>query len=293
MVLLTITPSIVEGLMSLPDRPEEEREDDATETQTEPQLAEPAVGKPISHGQIVGLWKSLKSSEQSPSYSLEHLLSGSHVYVAPPPPKPEPVRLTPGYTTSLLYLTYPQTPEYKALMARLRRDEETRAYQRMVNPPHVESFYDRFPHASARAFAAVNQPISAADTGDDDDQGGTYEDIQRQVLLIFNFLVSILGVAGTLWVLARWWSLPARLFLSMGGGIAVGIAEVSVYSIYVWKMGDAKKRQKAVKEVKEVVGTWVDAKEQKGGDEKTVLLEGKEEHADGVRRRTATIREAD
>lgn len=178
-------------------------------------------------------------------------------------------------------------------MARLRREEEARAYQRMVSPPHVESFHERFPHASARAFAAVNRPTTADDESDGD---VTFDDVQRQVLLIINFLVSILGVAGTIWVLARWWSLPARLFLTMGSAIVVGIAEVSVYSIYVWKVDDGKKKEDAVKEMKEVVETWIvgeEGEEKEEEDENTVLLESKEEDIDGVRKRTATAREAD
>lgn len=316
MVLLTMTPSIVEGLKSLPDRPDEEPTKDVPETQAEttqaePSLAEPAVGKPISHGQIVDLWKSLRASGQSSTFSLEHLLHGAHVYIPPPPPKPEPVRILFPFPPKLQYhstkyLTHLQTPEYKALMARLRREEEARSYERMLNPqhqPHSESFYERFPHASARAFAAVNQPTSAADTGDDD--GVTYNDVHRQVLLIINFLVSILGVAGTLWVAARWWSLPARLFLTMGGSAVVAVAEVAVYSIYVWKLGEAKQRSKAVKEIREVVETWVagegekgegeKGEGEKGEGEKVVLLESKEEEedTDGVRRRTATTKEVD
>lgn len=177
-------------------------------------------------------------------------------------------------------------------MARLRREEEARSYERMVNSPHVESFFERYPHASARAFAAVNKPTSYTDTGDDD--GITYNDVHRQLLLIMNFLVSILGVAGVLWVAARWWSLPARLFLTMGGAAVVGVAEVAVYSIYVWKMGDAKQRQEAVSEVKEVIGTWVVGENDNSTDEKTTLVgESKDENAEGVRRRTALEKEAD
>lgn len=166
-------------------------------------------------------------------------------------------------------------------MARLRREEEEKSYQRMVNPPQVETFYQRYPYASARAFAMVNQPASKQDMGDDD---VTYNEIHRQLLLLFNFLVSIFGVAGTLWVAARWWSLPARLFLTLGGGIVVAIAEVAVYSIYVWKMGDAKGKQDAVKEVKEVVETWVVGEKEQEGNE--VLIGPKEdEDVDGLRKR--------
>lgn len=173
-------------------------------------------------------------------------------------------------------------------MARLRREEEEKSYNRMTNPPPVETFYQRYPHASARAFAMVNQPTSKADIGDDD---VTYNDIHRQVILLFNFMVSIFGVAGTLWVAARWWSLPARLLLTMGGAVVVAIAEVAVYSIYVWKMGDAKGKQEAVKEVKEVVETWVVGDKEKEGKE--VLIESKDEDVDGVRKRAVTTKDED
>ncbi|POR31593.1 Uncharacterized protein TPAR_08190 [Tolypocladium paradoxum] len=276
MVRLTMTPSIVDGLNKLRElqttnEPPHTRDDGEVQAtyDSEPSLAEPAVGRPISHGQVVDLWKRLQSSQHSP-HSLEKLLQGSRVYVPPPPPKPQP------------------SDEYKALMARLRREEAARAYERMVNPPpRVETFNDRFPTA-AQSFAAVNRPTSNADLGDDD---VTLSEVHRQVLLILNFLVSIIGVAATLWVLARWWSLPARLFLTMGGSIVVAIAEVGVYQGYVWRMSQSKSRQKAVKEVKEVVQTWVvgQAEGDEGDvDDKTVLLRRKEDGTDGaVRKRTA------
>lgn len=298
MVLLTMTPSIVEGLGRLPKDAL-----DALHSEAAP-LDEPAVGKPIAHSQIVDLHRSLKSSSDAAmTISLEQLLRGSSVYNPPPPPKPEPVRPLVSRPCpaalrnhpALLTCCPPQSPEYKALMARLRREEEARSYERMLNPnpqPHVESFHERFPHASARAFAAVNQPHSATDTGDDD--GITYNDIHRQVLLLINFLVSIVGVAATLWIAARWWSLPARMILTMCGSAVVAVAEVAVYSIYVWRMGDAKQRQETVKEVKEVVETWTVGKDAEGeaGGDKAVLIESKEdkEDADGVRKRNTAAR---
>lgn len=151
-------------------------------------------------------------------------------------------------------------------MARLRREEEQRAYERMTNPaPPAETFSHLFPNASmARAFAEVNRPSRAADMGDDDI---TYNDVQRQVILIINFLASIVGVAGALWALARWWSTPARLFLAMGGGILVGIIEVVLYSGYIWHLGEAKKNDAKLRETKEVVQTWaVGGDEDKGAD---------------------------
>ncbi len=97
MVLLTITPAIVAALGRLQDETSgKDRENDEDEsglevTATDPALVEPAVGKPISHGQVVNLSRSLKSRGELPCH-LDILLRGSRVYVPPPRPKPEPVR---------------------------------------------------------------------------------------------------------------------------------------------------------------------------------------------------------
>lgn len=173
-------------------------------------------------------------------------------------------------------------------MARLRREEDARAYERMINPPPpLETFQHRFPNA-AQAFAEANRPSSSEDLGDDE---VTYNEIHRQVMLIINFLVSIAGVAVTLWIAGRWWSLSSRIFLSLGGSILVAIAEVAVYSSYVWRMGEAKSKQGAVKEIKEVVQTWIVG--QGEGDDKSVLLESKDEGDEQVRRRIPTIQTDD
>ncbi|KAL2186189.1 hypothetical protein L209DRAFT_754776, partial [Thermothelomyces heterothallicus CBS 203.75] len=106
-------------------------------------------------------------------------------------------------------------------MARLRREQDQREYERMTNPlPAMDTFS------------------------------------QRYLMLILNFVASILGVAATLWIAARWWSTPARLFLTMAGSLVVGIAEVAVYSGYIWHLSQAKKKDKTINEVKEVVQTW-------------------------------------
>ncbi|KAH7159631.1 endoplasmic reticulum-based factor for assembly of V-ATPase-domain-containing protein [Dactylonectria estremocensis] len=270
MVLLTMTPSIVEALTlhATPKRPAPAQKDDETTpspqvTTDEPSLDEPTIGKPISHGQIVDLWRNLKSQGDS-AHSLEQLLRGANVYISPPPPKPEP------------------SPQYKALMARLRRDEEARAYERMMNPHSgPKTFHDRFPSA-AHAFAEANKPTSAEDLGDD---SIFVTQTHREVTLILNFLASIAGVAGTLWVVARWWNTPARLFLTLGGSILVAIAEVVVYNAYLWRMGESKKKQKKVEEVKEVLETWVVGPGD-DTDPKTIIIQEKEEEApDTVRKR--------
>ncbi|KAF7562073.1 hypothetical protein G7046_g2062 [Stylonectria norvegica] len=252
-----MTPSIVEGLTQLEEPrslPRTKSDDGTTASQNDTDdssLNDPEIGNPISHGQIVDLWRKLKTREGS-VYSLEKLLRGAHIYNPPPQPKPEP------------------SDKYKALMARLRRDEEARAYGRLVNPElRQESFHDRFPSAT-HAYAEVNRPSNAADIGDDEI---SFNEVHRQVTLIINFLVSIAGVAGTLWIAARWWSVSARLFLTLGGSILVAVAEVVVYSAYMWRMEDARGKQAAVKEVKEVVETWVVGDENEEGE--TVLLREK------------------
>lgn len=279
MVLLTMTASVVEGLGYAPAEVPGDKVNEA------PSLEEPAVGKPIAHGQIVDLWKRLKTIDEAPSLSLEKLLIGAKVYVPPPPPKREQVRVPLSSSARQPTDTDIQTPEFKALMARLRRDEEEREYERMINPSSHEAH-----GRDQQAFAAVNQPHTADDTGDDD--GITYNDVHRQLLLLINFLVSIVGVAATLWIAARWWSLPARLFLTMGGAVVVAIAEVAVYSIYVWRLGDAKHKQEEVKETREVAETWTvgEAKVEDEAEDDAVLIEAKES-ATSVRKRVAVKEE--
>lgn len=101
MVLLTMTPSIVEAIIkSTEAEPPTETQslevntEVQVEVQVKPSLNEPAIGNPISHGQIVHLWKQLKAHDAG-SFSLESLLRGAKVYTPPPPPKPEPVRFCP------------------------------------------------------------------------------------------------------------------------------------------------------------------------------------------------------
>lgn len=91
MVLLTMTPSIVEGLGILGESASlVSSEPKPAETPTEPSLESPAPGKPISHSQILDLWKGLREQKRT-EYTLEQLLHGACVYIPPPPPKPEPV----------------------------------------------------------------------------------------------------------------------------------------------------------------------------------------------------------
>lgn len=92
MVLLTITPSVVEGLEIRNELAIAPSESESTEARNELSLKAPAPGKPVSHSQILELWKNLRDGGQT-EYTLEKLLRGTRVYIPPPPPKPEPVSL--------------------------------------------------------------------------------------------------------------------------------------------------------------------------------------------------------
>lgn len=157
-------------------------------------------------------------------------------------------------------------------MARLRREEELRAYGRMTNPPPpMETFAQRFPASSAaNAFAMNHEPPKS------EEDELVYADIDRQMALILNVLVSIIACAGAIWVVARWWSTPVRLALSMSGSALVGVAEVVVYSGYIRRVGEAKGQAKKLKEVKEVVKTWVVGGED-DEDRPSVPIESKED----------------
>ena len=65
----------------------------------EPSLSNPKLGNPISHGQAIDLSRKLKAQNLSPR-SLDVLLRGARVYVAPPPPKPEPVGILSHFFTN-------------------------------------------------------------------------------------------------------------------------------------------------------------------------------------------------
>ncbi|KAF2878138.1 endoplasmic reticulum-based factor for assembly of V-ATPase-domain-containing protein [Massariosphaeria phaeospora] len=210
---------------------------------SEPSLDAPKPGNPISHGQLIDVSRLLKKhankleshdGDASVDYRLDTLLKGSQVYNPPPPQKKEP------------------TAGYKALMARLRAEEEAREYDRMTNPrPAAETFSQRFPSSS------FDQPISiGADyTVEEDDV--TYAEVHRQIILIINVLVSIIACSVFFWVAARHWSVPKRLGLSMGGSGIVAIAEVVVYSGYVRRIREAKAMERKRPEVKEVIESWI------------------------------------
>lgn len=137
-------------------------------------------------------------------------------------------------------------------MARLRVEEERRAYERLINPPQLpENFSQRFPSANAHAFSI--------DTGamPDDIDDVTFTEVNRQMTLIINVLVSIICCAVGIWIAARHWSTPSRLGLSMTGSGVVAFAEVAIYMGYIKRIKDSKLVERKLQEQKEVAETWV------------------------------------
>lgn len=105
MVRLTMTKAMVVALQLYKSESKECLIDRVAD---EPSLDEPAVGNPISHGQVIQLsnyFRHRSKSQESTStgsrddaiaFDLDNLLRGSKVYVEPPKPKPEPVRSPPA-----------------------------------------------------------------------------------------------------------------------------------------------------------------------------------------------------
>lgn len=134
-------------------------------------------------------------------------------------------------------------------MARLREEEEQRAYERMINPPPPQEFSSRAP--TSMYAIPDNLPMK------EEDDEVTYADINRQLALIINVLVSIIACSVAIWIAARHWSVPQRLALSMTGSGVVAVAEVVIYMGYIRRIQEAKTTERKVVETKEIVETWV------------------------------------
>lgn len=141
-------------------------------------------------------------------------------------------------------------------MKRLRADEERREYDRMVNPPSAplhETFSQRFPGASQSFHPSTS--IGHAPGADDVDET-TYADVNRQMALIINVLVSIIACSVAIWLAARRWDVPQRLGLSMSGSGLVAVAEVAIYMGYIRRIKTAKETEVKKIETREIVETW-------------------------------------
>jgi hypothetical protein len=179
---------------------------------------------------------------------------------------------------------YAQSDEYKALMARLRKEEEAATYRRMLDSSDPTTMSHRFPTAGAsQGFLFPPQPSST--TVDDDEV--TFADINRQMALIANVLISILACSIGVWKTAWHWDVPARLALSMVSSIVVAAAEVAIYMGYIGRLEEARKKEGMKVERREVGESWViEANAGKGTEAVAVgKVQRKEVLADGIRQR--------
>ncbi|KAF2426210.1 hypothetical protein EJ08DRAFT_593973 [Tothia fuscella] len=250
MVLLTMTPAVSAAVkVYLEDENSKRRRE-------EPSLDAPQAGNPISHGQLIDISKYLKAhpdkvagitvdGKQVPVY-LNELMRGCALYTPPSELKAE--------------LSF----EYKALMARLRKDEELRNYERMLNPlPPSEALTSKYPAASYGHLF----PPTATELAEDDEV--TYADINRQMALIANVLISIIACSVAIWKVAWHWNTPERLALSMAGSIVVAAAEVAIYMGYIGRVAEAKAKEKKKVEKKTIQESWVIEGKKAGGKQKS------------------------
>ena len=150
-------------------------------------------------------------------------------------------------------------------MAQLRKDEEIREYERMINPPLLTS-----PAFTQRFATSPQYNLIAGHRSSEQEDEITFEDVNRQITLIINIIVSIVACSVALWMVSSRWSVPMRLGLSMGGSGVVGIAEVVVYNGYLRRLLEAKQKARKEVEIKEIVSTWViggDGKPTEGNEE--------------------------
>lgn len=237
MVLLVITDRLCHVLQKLrevkgglPDELTARRATDAAPNQ-EPYLDDVTPGHPISHNQIQILHRLLKEEEPESAPSLNDLLLGTSVYTPPP------------VWASL------KTPEYLALMKHLREEQEEREYRKMVASP---SFPSRFTSSTSMLFPDSTSAISSSPYFDADDSV-SYKDINAQLALILNVLLSIIGCSVAIWLASYAWGTAARLTMSMAGAAVVALAEVGVYFGYLKKVDDARFKERKTVEKKQVI----------------------------------------
>ncbi|KAF2687776.1 hypothetical protein K458DRAFT_440578 [Lentithecium fluviatile CBS 122367] len=256
MVLLTMTPAIVRALAKAA---EASPEDFAKLQQpSEPALADAKAGNPISHSQLIDLSKLLKMHSSEDEDENE---AADEDRCVEENADPTPTTLDAILRGSKIYIP-PPPPKTSPTPAPKKK------------PAPTTSFPQRFPHTLHFSLGA-DIPASQEDEL-------SYEEVHRQVILIINVIVSIVACAVFVWVAARHWSVPKRLGLSMGSSGAVAIAEVVVYSGYVRKVEDAKRKEKKKPEIKEIVQSWVI--EGKSG-KVDISSSAKEKAGDGVRYR--------
>jgi len=132
-------------------------------------------------------------------------------------------------------------------MARLRKDQEKRGYAALVSK-------------------------QAAEQADVDADGGN-DDISPS--LVLNILLSVAMCAAAMLYLTRWWHNDGvRVLVSLGTGLVVGVAEVTVYAAYLRNVRVSREKERAKREKKQFIAEF-------RGDEPGIpldhIVDGKEE----------------
>ncbi|KAL3442573.1 endoplasmic reticulum-based factor for assembly of V-ATPase-domain-containing protein [Aspergillus insuetus] len=264
MVRLIVTPRILSALEAIP--PSSREKLNVPDTLN--------LGNPISHDQIIRISRYFRdehSSKDAPiptknedrSFDLDSLLRGTKLYIPPPPPKPE------------------QSPEYLALKARLLAAAESDAYNRMLHP-HPAHPANNTLSPSPDIFASSTPTLAALhETNSNSNPDSEYNDPLTPSLVLNIFLSVLITGFSVYWALTSFqtpevlvsaivsmWSPsagasnhvggrgasePIRVLLSLFAALAVGVAEVAIYAIYLGKVEQARKKEKKMKERKSVI----------------------------------------
>ena len=136
-------------------------------------------------------------------------------------------------------------------MARLRHTSEAQAYATISSHSTTSNPFS----ISTRNSLALSQPTHDPFAKPEDDDL-TFADVNRQLALIINVLVSIIACGIAIWMVAGHVAAPKRLALAMGGALVVAVAEVAIYAGYLRKLGEAKEKERAKKERKVITKTW-------------------------------------
>ncbi|CEL02865.1 hypothetical protein ASPCAL04028 [Aspergillus calidoustus] len=266
MVRLIATPRILAALEAIPPSSREEL--------NVPNTLNP--GNPISHDQIIRISRyfrdkhiskdvSISTKIEGRSFDLDSLLRGTRLHIPPPPPKPEP------------------SPEYLALKARLLAAAESDAYNRMLQP-HTAHAANNTLSQSPDIFASSTPTLAALhDTNPNANSDSEYNDPLTPSLVLNIFLSVLITGFSVYWALTSFqtpevlvstivsmWSPsarasvhnhtggrgasePIRVLLSLFAALAIGVAEVTIYAIYLGKVEQARKKEKKMKERKRVI----------------------------------------
>ncbi|KAF8539802.1 endoplasmic reticulum-based factor for assembly of V-ATPase-domain-containing protein [Trichophaea hybrida] len=172
-------------------------------------VASPTASLP--HQDIYAISRALLSHDSTnPNYTFAALLRGTSVYTPPPPP------------------AAPKSPEYTALMARLRKQQEEAEYRALTSSAPVEEEEDEM----------------------------TWKEVKSQISVIFNVLLSVFATAAAVWKVASGWDVPQRLAAAFVSALVVAVAEVVLFAGYMRRLEDARKRERREKEKKGIVGVW-------------------------------------